>query len=95
MTLAERGTSEAPLAQIASELETYVSGASAAMGICVANVAIHVRSGDAAPQIAALAAELEADIGTRTVASCRSRKTTRWSSRRASTPRAAAFSDAD
>lgn len=55
------GTSEARLSQIATELETYLSETSAALGIRLPNVEIHVRSGNAPHEIAVLAAEVKAD----------------------------------
>ena len=65
---AHRWTCETRVAEIARQLGTSLSRASAALGIHLANVGIHVRCGEPPREITALAAELDADmivVGTR------------------------------
>ena len=58
----EPGTDEARITQLGVELGAYVNAMSRALGIHLTNVGIHVRPGDAAKEIATLAAELVADV---------------------------------
>src|SRR4051812_36363062 len=60
--LMKRGTSLAKMEEIAKSLRADTTGRAAALGIHDRLMAVHVRAGDAAQEVASVARELDADL---------------------------------